>query len=130
MDKSRLEDVMLAVRDHGWFWQTVGSRKVLTPPVGDEKESLPVDFDEDGIPNFLPEYSKVIEDTSFIAIATETLTGMTVCVLEEGYSVRNIRDLDDAKSNPLVFVSNKDYTIDPNRPVRCTPVTITFEKKK
>ena len=132
MDKSRLEDVMLAVRDHGWEWHKVHDAKILAPPKGDEKELWTAIYDEHGIPHFLPSYSQrnVNNDNTFIGIANEFLRDMSICVLEEKDMVRNVWDLNDFKTKSLVLVTTSTSPIDPNSPVRCRPVTVTFDNTK
>ena len=56
---SRLADAYIAIKDHGWnFSPITSSRKILVPPLNDERRGWTAMWDEDGIPHWMPKFSK------------------------------------------------------------------------
>ncbi len=56
---SRLKDADIAVEKHGWTWvNRFGDRPILLAPEGDERIHWCAQWDENGIPHYLPHYSK------------------------------------------------------------------------
>lgn len=57
----RLADAYLAIKEHGWEITNVGingSVKILVPPITDERRLWTAMWDEDGLPHWLPEFTK------------------------------------------------------------------------
>lgn len=54
---NKLADAFIAIRDHNWELHDVGSRKILVPPSSDERRMWCAEWDEDGLPHWLPKYS-------------------------------------------------------------------------
>jgi hypothetical protein len=55
-------DAELAVKFHGWMWENrFGRRELLVPPEDNELAYCTARYDENGIPHYLPEYSKEIQ---------------------------------------------------------------------
>ncbi|MCA1021507.1 hypothetical protein [Halobacillus litoralis] len=56
---NRLEDAKIAVEKYGWQWQSShGGREILMPPEDDDRWHWTAIWDEEGIPNWLPRFSK------------------------------------------------------------------------
>ena len=56
---ARLSDAFIAIRDYGWELSDggVGGRKILIPPITDERRFWTAMWDEDGLPHWLPKFS-------------------------------------------------------------------------
>jgi guanylate kinase len=56
---NRLLDAEIAVKNHGWKWINMcGIREILIPPDNSEMTNWTAMWDKDGIPHFLPPYSR------------------------------------------------------------------------
>ena len=56
---NRKLDAELAVKYHGWKWVNYhGNKDILIPPEESEMSYWTTMWDQDGIPHYLPEYSK------------------------------------------------------------------------
>lgn len=54
---NKLADAFIAIRDHDWKLHDTGNRKILVPPSTDERRNWCAEWDENGLPHWLPKYS-------------------------------------------------------------------------
>jgi hypothetical protein len=67
---NRLKDAEIAVEKYRWEWVTVpAGRKILMPPITDERFMWTAIWNEDGIPHYLPSIQK------------ERQTNVTLCTI-------------------------------------------------
>ena len=55
---SRSKDAKIAVEKYGWKWHNHYGRNILMPPQNDERWNWTAIWDENGIPHWLPRFSK------------------------------------------------------------------------
>lgn len=55
---NRLADAFIAIRDYDWELVKAGDKKILLPPITDNRRFWTAMWDKDGLPHWLPKFSE------------------------------------------------------------------------